>query len=685
MSQALLFIVIAALFFVDGPRAFAQAVPEEIIVTADPLSGIDAHLATPAGVLDRDALRRGNDRNVGEAIANTLGASVADFGPSVGRPVLRGLSGARVRVLENGIGAMDVATLGADHAVAVDSVFADQVEIFRGPATLLYGSGASGGFVNVVNQRIPSAVPKTMTGELRGEYDSATEGGLGGLRLTLATGDSLAWHVEYAHRAGGDYSIPGYAATHPEPDAPRGLVEHSDGRNQSLAAGVAWLGERGTLGFAISGLDNGYGIPGEHHEHAAAAPAGEDEGTRVEQRQTRFDVKAEWRFDTAAIRKIALRWGHNAHRQDELEDGALGTRLDNAEWEGRLELLHGSIGAFDGVAGMQVQHRDFTSGGDEALVPQSDYRSIAGFIFEKADLGALHADLGLRFESSTARTASDRAEFGAWSLSGGLNHDYREQGALGFSLTYAERAPALEELFAQGPHLASRSFEYGAPGLRLEQALNADLTWRERIGRVAIQVNGFQHVIDDFVYLREQDTDGDGRADRVEPDFLDTGLLASDDDALLLLRQTQRDARFRGYEAELTLDVLANRPGALRARLWTDYVRGRLQGGDPIPRLTPRRAGLDLDFTHGAFDADFAVTRVFARNVVATLETETAGYTMLDLGAGYTFTPAGEATARVSLRASNLLDTEARRHTSFLKDEAPLPGRAIRVGVSITF
>jgi iron complex outermembrane receptor protein len=327
---------------------------------------------------------------------------------------------------------------------------------------------------------------------------------------------------------------------------------------------------------------------------------------------------------------------------------------------------------------VQVQHRDFTPSGDEMFLPQSRHRAVAGFLFEKGDFDALHADLGLRYETNQAHTTiGGRAEFGVWSLSGGLNFGYREEGAIGASLTYAERAPALEELFARGPHLASRSFEIGDPTLRPEQAVNLELTLHEHFGPVTLQINGFHNAIDDFVHLGEQDSDGDGLADRVEPDYLDTGLL--------LLHQTQRDARFWGYEAELRTTFPAIAAGALQARLWTDYVRGRLQGGLRLARLTPRRIGFELGYDRNRFTADASVTRVFAKSAVADLETPTDGYTMVDVGAGYTFDPAGPVTWQLSLRASNLLDAEARRHTSLLKDEAPLPGRAVRFGVSMVF
>jgi iron complex outermembrane receptor protein len=660
---------------------------EEVIVTADPLGGIDSHIARPVDVLDADALLQRDARSIGETVSRELGVSSSDFGPSVGRPIIRGLAGARVRVLEDGIGSMDVSTISVDHAVAVESVFAEQVEIFRGPATLLYGSGASGGLVNVSSNRVPSQIPAESTLDLYGHYDTGSNGWQGAAELETGAGP-FALHADGMKRDSDDFDIPGFAELEPDPDEEPGTLENSAVDTEHYAGGVSYIGERSMVGVAVSRMDNLYGVPGAHHHEDGAEPEAEG-GVRIDQGQTRVDIKAALDNPLPGIAELKTRWGHNDHVHKELEgSGEVGTELLNDEWEGRVEAVHEPIGDWNGVLGFQYNQRDFDSSGEEAFVPDSALESFAGFLFEKADYGDWHLDAGLRFEHQDADviagTAAARHDL--FSLSGGASWEYSEGYQLGLSITRAQRAPSLEELFANGAHLATNTFEIGDAGLDEETSLNFDLHWHKTAGRLGLQANVFYNRIDKFIYLRENDLNGDGFADHVEEDFSgdpDDILPPDETEEPLLVSHVQDDTEFWGFELEATVRLLDDTRGALDLRLWTDYVRGQRTGGSDLPRITPLRFGAGLDWSRAAWSAGVDVMRVAEQDHTAPLETATDGYTMLGLRADYTM-DLGPAAWTWFARASNLLDEDARRHTSFLKDRAPLPGLSGVLGVRLS-
>lgn len=664
---------------------------EEIIVTADPLQRADDHLVQPVSVVPREDLLRGNIRNIGEAVSRALGVTSADFGGGVGRPVIRGLGGARVRVLQDGLGTMDVSTLSPDHAVAVEPVFAHQVEVLRGPATLLYGSGASGGLVNVVDTRIPESVPVRPTGEGYGHYDLATAGRLGAFRVDTGIAHGWVLHLDGMAAETDDYDIPDFGEVNPDPGEPSGTLDNSASGNSAFSGGLSYVGARGFLGTSVQRMDRDYGVPGGHHHHAepgeeaTEAPEG---GVTVVQDQTRFDVKGQLDNPLPGLAAVRTRWGFNDHRHTELEpDGAAGTLLVNNEWEGRIEAIHLPIGRFDGVFGVQLQDRDFDARGEEAFVPRSNQRSVAGFVIEKADFGSVHVDLGFRFGHDDARdeAAARDVSFGVHSLSGGVNYAYRDGYEAGVSVTRAERAPAVEELFANGPHLATNTFEIGNAALDTETSHNVDVYWHKTAGIWRLDVGLFYNDIAEFIFAREQDANGDGVADRVEEDFAATGLVVDEDDALLLLNQVQTDARLWGFELESSLTVFDDARGRLDWRLWSDYVEARLDDGSRVPRIPPLRYGTGLDWSRGGWSVDARLTRVSDQNEVSALETVTDGHTLLDVGVQYAIALPAERALVLFARGSNLLDAEVRRHASFLKDVAPQPGASGMFGARLQF
>jgi iron complex outermembrane recepter protein len=664
---------------------------EALVVTGDPLGSTEEHISQPVSILGRqELLTRKDRRNIGEAVAHELGVTSSDFGPAVGRPIIRGLGEARVRVLEDGIGTLDVSTISPDHAVATEPLFADQIEIFRGPAALLYGSGATGGVVNIVNRRILDYVPEAIEGDL---YDFT-----GAFRLNTGSG-KVGLHLDGLKRSTRDYGIPGFADIDPEPGARKGILENSDIQTENFSGGMSFVGERGFVGFAISSFSNKYGVPGHDHGHGEDDghghghghghddngfndPNDNDAGVRIEQSQTRVDIKGALYDPLPGFHTAKTRWGYNDHTLQEFEGGGAETFLNNKEWEGRVELLHEPLGAWEGVLGLQYRNRDLSTAGLEAFVPSSESDSISVFMLEKRDWQRWHFELGGRFEHQEAERTQARltASHDLFSVSGGALWEFADDYFLGANISHAQRAPAVEELFSDGPHFATNTFEVGDPALKKETSNNFDLSLRKRRSRLNWTLNFFANFINDFIFLQEVDRVGDGLPDRVNA----AGEVVPDPGGLLLVNHFQSDAEFLGVEFETILGLLDDTRGKLDLRLWTDYVRGKLTDGRNLPRITPVRFGSDLDYSRGPWYAGVNLMRIQQQRDTAPLETATDGYTIFNAHLGYNLTW-GPVRYTLFLRGINLLNEEARRHTSFLKDRAPLPGRSAMIGVNANF
>lgn len=666
---------------------------EEVRVTADPLSDVDGHLIQPVHVMDREELKRRSVQNIGETVASELGVSSSDFGAGVGRPVIRGLGGGRVKVMEDGIGSMDASVTSADHAVTAEPAFATQVEILRGPATLLYGSGTSGGLVNVVNDRIPNHLPEGVEGDVLAQYETVAQGFLGAASLDAAAGN-FAFHFDGMLRDRDDYDIPGFAEREPDEDEEAGTLENSFMESQTLTGGLSYIGERGFAGFSASRLNSEYGIPGAHHHHQEEEDEDDHEdeeagGVHIDMEQTRYDFKAQLDQPLKGIRRIKTRWGYNDYEHAEIEpDGATGTQFDIEELEGRVEITHEALGRWDGAAGIHYNRRDFSAFGEEAFVPPAEQESVALFLLEKADYGDWHVDLGFRYEDTSSDSSTgvsvDRDTF---SVSGGANWHYAEGYQVGASFSHTQRAPTIEELFSNGPHLATNAFEVGRADLKEEESNNIDVHWRKVDGRFRFTANFFYNRIDDFVYLQEQDLNGDGVADRVEEDF--SGDIAEildpdEDEEPLLYFHTQNDAEFIGFELEGMVNVFSGHRGSLDLRLWTDYVDGELDSGENLPRITPWRIGGGVNYERGPFFFSLEYTHSGEQDDTAALETATDSYNMLNIYASYTYDIA-DREFTVFARGTNLLDEEIRRHTSLVKDIAPLPGVSGIIGIRSSF
>ena len=384
---------------------------DEITVTATPLARTVEQLAQPTQVLTGADLALKQSASIGETVSQELGVSSTYFGPVSSRPVIRGQFGERVRVLANGLDSLDVSALSEDHQVSIDSILSNRIEIVRGPATLLYGSGAAGGLVNVVDYRIAQTpLDRPIGGAFAVNGDSAIGEGAAAGRLEFGT-QGVAFHVDGFYRQTDDVSIPGFAESaaqraleeaeeeehedeeeHDEEheEEARGKVENTDSETYGGAAGISFTSDDGFIGISVSTFSSEYGVPGHSHGHEEEHEEEEEEEeheeeeeiVRIDLEQTRVDLRGEYNFD-AAINKLAFRFAHNDYEHQELEGAEIGTMFDQTGTDARFEMHHEPLGRFEGVFGLQYKRNDFNAIGDEAFVPPSDTERTSLFLFEE--------------------------------------------------------------------------------------------------------------------------------------------------------------------------------------------------------------------------------------------------------------------------------------------------------------
>ena len=683
--------LVAAIALALPVLALAQATPADedhehataktldtLEVTASPLRNAIDNLARPVSVLAGEELDARRAGTLGETLERQSGVQSSYFGAGVGRPIIRGQDGARVQVLSSGSASLDVSTVSADHAVTIEPFLADQIEVLKGPATLLYGSGAIGGAVNVVDGRIPTAqVGKTMSGRAEIRHGSAADENVGMARLDADAG-ALTLHVDAFRRDSGDYRIPGFAfspelvaeelADGEEPEHfARGKLPNSSLDTQGGGIGASWFGERAWFGASAGTYRTNYGIPpGAHaHDEEGGEPAEEEapEIVRLDMRQDRFEFRGGLR-GVGPLQEINYRATRSLYEHTEFEGDAVGTVFENTGTEARIEAVQNEFRGWRGAFGLQYSHRDFAAIGDEAFVPPSISRDVGLFVLQERDFGDFKLELGARHDRVRVEPeGGDSVSRGATSLAlGGLWH-FSEIMHLSLNLDRAERAPTAEELFSDGPHIATQSFELGDAGLDVETSTSAEIGLHLHQGRFEGKASVYQSRYGDYIYLA------------------DTG---GEQDGLPVRAWVQGDATFTGWELEGSVDLFENRSGLWQLSVFADAVDARLDGGGRLPRIAPARVGADLAWSLDGWRARIGAVRVADQDEVAELESATQGYTRVDAGLAYHW-DVGSAGWEAFFEGRNLTDEDARVHTSYLKDFAPLPGRNLAVGVRVAF
>ena len=674
-------IALAAAFAVMAQPAHAEDEHEHSIhielpattVTANPLGSTLEELVPPVSVINSRELMLRQQSTLGETLNGTPGVHSSYFGPNASRPVIRGLDGDRIRLMSNGIGLIDASSLSPDHAVPIDPLAIEQIDVVRGPAALQYGGSAVGGVVNTLDNRIPRDPIEGISGRAETRFGGADKQ-RGNSALLEAGNGQFAIHADAYTRDTDDLDIPGYARSSklrrddPQAEEDRGTLRNSASQSKGGALGASLAGEHGYAGISYSEFNSNYGTVAEPN-------------VRIDMNSRRWDLAGEARDLGTAINRITARLARIDYEHQEIEDGEVGTTFENRGWEGSLEAAHGPLGPLTGVVGVQFHRSDFSASGEEALIPKVQTDTQAAWIYEELPLAAfddaLKLSFGSRFERAEVSSDGggpngrfgdrDSQDFTPVSFSGGALLKLNETWTLTSNLSHSERAPTYYELYSNGPHAATGQYEIGDRDLSVEKSNGVDLQLRWKQGQHSFSVTGFYTRFDNYItsLLTGNFRDEDGTPNPA-------GELPES--------QVQAvPAVFKGLEFAGKFHVYEGK-GALDMRLKGDYVRATdRRSGDPLPRISPLRLGFGLDYSLSRFGATLDVTRTFEQDRVADNERATAGYTMVDATLSYHLPTKLHLDAFV--KASNLLDEEAREHTSFLKDIAPLGGRSVLFGL----
>ena len=693
---------------VASASALGQEKAMEHVLVSVPLHKKSAETALPVTVLTGDDLRKAASATIGDTLSNTPGLTNASFGPGVGQPVIRGQQGPRVTVLQNGTASSDVAGLSGDHAVSVEPLLADSIEILRGPATLLYGGGAIGGVVNVLDNRIPTTLVEDISGALEYRHDTASDLDNVVGRVDGGSGN-FAFHADFLYRDYNDLNIPGEAARersdahddhdgdehegeehggedHGEEETTDGYIGNTGGRAKSLTLGGAYHFDDGFFGLAVNRLENTYGIPGgahaheeehEHEEHEGEDHEEEEEeegGISLDIEQTRYDAALHWHEPIAALEVMRGFLTYTDYEHAEIEgSGEVGTEFSNETWEGRLEAVHQQMGGFHGVLGLQASTGKFSAIGEEAYIPETDTSEWGVFVVEDYHAGNWLFELGLRYDRVEREpdVGSDE-DFNAFSASGSALWDVAPAWQLGLALSRSERAPAVEELYSNAgndspgdwvEHAATASIELGDQGLDTETSNNADFSLRWSGGGHWLDITVFYNDFSDYINL------------------LNTGQEVGETPVLVY---AQEDAEFYGLEFDSEFTLASFGGGEVRAGLWGDYTRGELDSGDDIPRLPPLRIGARLAWATESLELWTRVVDADEQDKPGANEEPTDGYTKWDAGADYRL-PVGGSEMTLFLALNNITDEEIRLSTSFLRDIAPEAGFSVEAGIRWLF
>ncbi|WP_199504614.1 TonB-dependent receptor [Qipengyuania sp. YIM B01966] len=696
---------LAALAFAASPALAQSAAPAddlhdrrvdtegEIVVTATGLEQLDIIAGT--SVVEAAELQREMHGQIGEVLAKQPGVSATSFSPGASRPVLRGFSGERVKVLVDGIGAIDASNTSADHAVSIDPLTAERIEVLRGPAVMLYGGQAIGGAINVIDKRIPlRRLNEPVHFDLIAGADSAADLRQAGASVDLPLGRQFVVHLDGAWRKTDDLAIGGkllapalraevlanaaeeLAEGHADEAGEltelanaRGTLPNSATETWSANAGFAFFAGGGSLGASFGVYDTAYGIPlrpgaGHHHEGGGEEEHGEENVT-IGLRQYRADLRGVLPLGDGLFHRLKTRVGFSDYTHTEFEGDEIGTVFDVKGIEARAELEQNVRGTWRGASGIQYYTRDFAATGAEAFIAPNDTRQLSLFTLQEVGFGPWQLELGGRWERADIRSVPTGFDRSFDSVSGAASLAYQVPGGLrvGISASRSERAPAAEELLSNGPHIATQAFEVGDLGLDTERALGLEGFVRGKAGPATVSLALFRNWFADYIYLAA------------------TG---AEEDGLPVFQYRQGDADYLGVEGEVSLPLGQMGPISLLADLRGDYVRASLADGSPLPRIPPLSLLGALEAQSEVVDGRVEVQWFDAQNRVAEYETPTDGFTLVNASLSFKPWP-GSNNLTLVAAVDNIFDVDARRHASFTKDFAPLAGRNFRISARASF
>ncbi len=675
---------------------------DDLVVSANPLEHNQLKMTTPVAILSEEELVLDRGLSIDQTLNKITGVNSGSFGVGAGQIVIRGQQGPRVTVLANNITNQDAASVSPDHWITSEPLLAKQIEVLKGPATLLYGGGAVGGVVNVVDDVIPTQVIDGINGGIEGRFSDGTLGERAGVfSLNAGLSDQIMAHVSYFNNSTDDYEIPGFAESeafreaeegeehgdgdddHDEEEEAFGLLENSSIESDGFNVGISRVTNNGYWGVSYSDFNRNYGIPGHGHEEEGhddeeeededhEEEEEEEEIVRIDLEKSVFNLKGMHQFDNSSfVNQVRTHYSNTDYQHIELEGDEIGTVFDNEADEFRFELTHGTIGGFEGVWGLQYSNRDFSAVGEEAYILPSETQILSLFLIEERDFDRWHAEFGIRIDDQSVDTAlfSD-IDDSALSVSLGATFDLNDHWTLPVNITSAQRLPTAEEYFSNQsgsdeliPHLATDAIEIGNPDLEHEVASNFDIGLKYRNNGLSFNAAFFYNQIDDYIFLRN------------------TGL---EEEETPIFVYTQQNATFMGYELDLAYQFDDAYNNQWNFRIFTDATEAELNTGENVPRIPSNRFGGEINWLRGPWSVGIQHTHVTDQNDIASFELPTEGYDLLDLNVSWVNYHDRFETL-VFLRADNLLDEEIREHASFIKDIAPRPGRSISAGFRLTF
>ena len=687
--------------------------PIEVIdVVATPVHMSVMESASPVSVLAGDTLRRQQAATLGDSLDKVVGVHSNFHGNVASTPIIRGLSGPRVMISQNGLDVSDVSRVGPDHSVASEASTAQKIEVLRGPSTLFYGSGAIGGVVNVVDSRVPT--DSTTRGEWLLETASVNDQKLASFNATTGT-NNVAFYADGHWRETNDYDVPVYPDIDDEENSEAHVVKNSAEKSNGFTLGSSYLFDKGYLGVAVEQFNREYGIPGHSH-------GGEDVNVYADLEQTRIQLLEELNVESEWLRKVNLLGGITDYEHAEVEEGSVGTLFENETQELKIDLLHTPLNNWNGGISLHYKNSEVSAQGEEAFTPPSKAETIALAIVEEKHFDNILLQLGARIErvtltadnvllptleahdhedseddhdhdhahedeSSYTRVFAVDQEFTPVSLSAGLVWDFMPDYNVGVSISRSQRAPSASELLSFGPHIGTSSYEVGAlfalhhdddevhiglseDNIDLETSNNIDLTFRKTQGDVGFVFNLFYNRVNNYYYQIGTGLYAESGHDH---DHSDEESHDEDSELPVYIFQTD-DVVLHGFEAQVAWQAT----NTFKLTLFSDYVRARLQDGGDLPRTPPLRFASQFSYENERISAHLDITRYQKQDRIAAEETVTDGYTLVDASISYDIPVSDLA---LYLKGTNLTDTEARVHSSFLKDIAPRPGRNIAVGI----
>jgi iron complex outermembrane receptor protein len=641
------------------------AAPEKLktVVVKGTAIGGEVTAVTPTLILSSADLDRLSQSNIGDLLADLPGVVSSYFGPNAGRPVIRGLDGDRLKITQNGVNSLDASASSPDHAVSVDPLAIREAQVLRGPAALLYSTSILGGVINLVDARIPDqrlAQRQSVTGRL-GSVDGLRSVGV----LAEGSAGSFSYHVD------------GFDKSTDDLRTPVGRIADTSADNRGAGVGFSYLTSNGYIGLSYSGLDSTYGV------------AEQDISIGLEQR--RWDLAGKAEVAGSVVRSLAYRVGVADYAHTEFEAGAPGSTFTNEGWDGRLDVELVKIGSVEGVVGLQANRFDFGVIGDEAFLPDTRNSAMATFGSFVQNLAAdQRLRYGFRIEHAQVDASAwthagvatnppaDSASFTPASFAFAWAKDLNPSWTSTINLTRTERAPNFQELYADGPHVATDVYEVGNRNLGKEQGFGLELELAKVRGAVSGSFSVYYNRFSSFIALQRNgygpNIGGGG------PNYSSGGA-----DELARYDFTSVPADFFGSEVKVNFQFVDTPVSKLGLEWYGDFVRAsNTDTSEALPRISPGRIGAALHGLESGWTWRLDATYHFAQNHTAPDETRTAGFTMVGASLAHPIKFA-QLDGQFTLRAINLLDQEARNASSFIKGALPMPGRGIEAGLRLNF